>query len=162
MIFIIPINNLKYSSTIVCKLAFPKLQLSCLGLYTHRKVHTKSGCNPSFKLSIIFLLAGNVSINPGPKTFQSMRFTTTNLRYVHHKYVALSDLMLSKDTYILALTQTWLSASETPACLANICPYDMAFVYTIFCLYRYSGRGGGVVFLLPESYKVEIIHTPQY
>ena len=44
------------------------------------------------------------------------------------------------------------------AIIADICPYG-------FCLYRHprhSGRGGGVAFLVPETYKVEIIHTPQY
>ena len=73
----------------------PPLHLSCLGLCTHRKLYTKSGCDPSFRLSIILLLTGDVSINPGPKTFQNMRFPTTNLQSVRHKSAALSDLMLS-------------------------------------------------------------------
>ena len=80
------------------------------------------------------------------------------LRFVRHKSAALSDLMLSKHIDILALTETWLSAFDTSACLAVICPYG-------FCLYhhpRRSGRGGGVAFLVPATYKVEIIHTPQY
>ena len=50
-----------------------------------------------------------------------MRFATTNLRSVRHKSAALSDLMLSKHIDILALTETWLSASDTSACLADIC-----------------------------------------
>ena len=60
----------------------PSLHLSSLGLCTHRNLPTKYGCNPSFRLSIILLLAGDVSINPGSKTFQNMRFATTNLRSV--------------------------------------------------------------------------------
>ena len=134
------------------------LHLSCLGLCTHRKWSTKSGCNPSFTLSIILLLAGDVSTNPGPKTFQNMRFATSNVRYVRHKYAALSDLILSKYIDILALTETWLLACDTSACLADICPYG-------FCLYhhpRRSGRSGGVAFLVPDIYKVDIIHTSQY
>ena len=66
--------------------------------------------------------------------------------------------MLSKHIDILALTEIWLSASDTSACLGDICPYG-------FCLYhhpRHSGRGGGVAFLVPQTYKVEFIHTPQY
>ena len=80
------------------------------------------------------------------------------LTSVCHKSAALSDLMLSKDIDNLALTETWLSASDTSACLADICPYGS-------CLYHHPhnlSRGGGVVFLVPETYKVEIIHTPQY
>ena len=64
--------------------------------------------------------------------------------------------MLSKHIDILALTL--LSASDTSACLADICPYGL-------CLYNYprhSGRGSGAAFLVSETYKVEIMHTPQY
>ena len=96
------------------------------------KLYTKSGCNPSFRLS---------------------SFAITNLRYVCHRSAALSDMILSKHIDILAFTETWLSA-----CLADICPYG-------FCLYSYPhhpGRGGGVAFLVTETYKVEIIPTPQY
>ena len=45
----------------------PPLHFSCLGLCTHSNFYTKSGFNPSFRLSIILLLAGDVSINPGQK-----------------------------------------------------------------------------------------------
>ena len=83
-----------------------------------------------FRLSIILLLAGDVSINPGPTTCQNMRFATTDVRYVRHKSAALSDLMLSKHIDILALTETWLSASDTSACLADICPYGFAYTIT--------------------------------
>ena len=140
-------NSLKYTSTTLCDNSSFTSFLSW-SMYM-QKLYTKSGCNPSFKLCIILLLAGDVSINDGPNT-------STNLRYVCHKSAALSDLMLSK--YILALTETWLSASDTSACLADICPNG-------FCLChhpRHSGRGGGVAFLVHETYKVEIIHTPQY
>ena len=126
-------------------------------LYSTIKVIKPGNYHLSFRLSIILLLAGDISINPGPKTFQNMRFATTNVRSVRHKSAALSDLILSKHIDILALTETWLLASDTSACLADICPNG-------FCLYhhpRRSGRGGGVAFLVPEIYKVEIIHTPQ-
>ena len=126
----------------------PNPQITSVSM-THRTLYTTSGCNPSFRLSIILLLGGDISINPGPKTFQNMHFATTNLRSVHHKSAALSDLMLFKHIDILALTETWLSASDTSACLADICLYD-------FCLYQHprrsAGRGGGVAFLVPEIY----------
>ena len=67
-------------------------------------------------------------------------------------------MVLSKHIDFLSLTETWLSASDTSACLADICRYG-------FCLYhhpRHSGRGDGVAFLVPETYKVEIINTPEY
>ena len=48
--------------------------------------------------------------------------------------------------------------SNIAAWFADICPYGV-------CLYhhpRHSGRGGGVAFLVPVTYKVKRIHTPQY
>ena len=66
--------------------------------------------------------------------------------------------MLSKYINILAMAETWLSASNISTCLADICPYG-------FCLYhhpRHSGRGGGVAFLVIEPYKAETINTLQY
>ena len=121
---IIPINTLRYSSIIVYELAFRKLQLYIflVLVYVHTQLYTTSGCYPSFRLSIILLLAGDVSINPGPKTFQNTRYATTNLRSVRHKSAALSDLMLSKHIDILALTET---LHDTSVCLADICPHGV-------------------------------------
>ena len=62
-------------------------------------------------MSTILLLGSDVSIN------------------VCHKSAARSDMMLSKHVDILALKETWLSASDTSACLADIYPYG--FVYVI-------------------------------
>ena len=116
-------------------------------MYTQTNYIKNYVYNPSVRLFIILLFAGDVSINPGPKIFQNMRFVTTNLRSVRHESAALSDLILSKhrpfsfDRYMAII-------SDTSACHADICPYG-------FCLYhhpRHSGRGGAVAFLLLEIY----------
>ena len=92
-----------------------------------------------------------------PNILCNMRFATTNLRSVRQKSAALSDLISSKQIDILAMTETWLSSCDTAACLADISPPG----FSLFHCPRPSGRGGGVAFLVRETFKVEIIHTPK-
>ena len=136
----------------------PALTLSCLGLCTQNTLFKKCGHNPSLKLSLLLLLSGDVSLNPGPNISCNMRFATTNLRSVRQKSAALSDLISSKQIDILAMTETWLSSCDTAACLADISPPG----FSLFHCPRLSGRGGGVAFLVRETFKVEIIHTPKF
>ena len=56
------------------------------------------------------------------------------------------------------MTETWLSSCDTAACLADISPPG----FSLFHCPRPSGRGGGVAFLVRETFKVEIIHTPKF
>ena len=56
------------------------------------------------------------------------------------------------------MTETWLSSCDTAACLADISPPGFS---SFHCL-RTSGSGGGVAFLVRETFKVEIIHTPKF
>ena len=44
----------------------PALTLSCLGLCTQNTLNKKCGHNTSLKLSLLLLLSGDVSLNPGP------------------------------------------------------------------------------------------------
>ena len=135
----------------------PALTLSCLGLCTQNTLFKKCGHNPSLKLSLLLLLSGYVSLNPGPNISCNMRFATTNLRSVRQKSAALSDLISSKQIDILVMTETWLSSCDTAACLADISHPG----FSLFHCPRLSGRGGGVAFLVRETFKVEIIHTPK-
>ena len=121
-------------------------------------MYNKCGHNPSLKLSLLLLLSGDVSLNPGPNRSCNMRFATTNLRSVRQKYAALSDLISSKQIDILPMTETWLSSCDTAACLDDISPP----CFSLFHCPRPSGRGGGVAFLMREPFKVEVIHTPKF
>ena len=136
----------------------PALTLSCLGLCTQNTLYKKCGHNPSLQLSLLLLLSGDVSLNPGPNISCNMRFATTNLRSLRQKSAALADLISSKQIDILAMTETWLSSCDTAACLAEISPPG----FSLFHCSRPSGRGGGVALLVRESFKVEIIHTPTF
>ena len=100
----------------------------------------------AFMLSIILLLAGDVSFNSGrKKTFQKMCFSTTNLRYVINLVPFL--FRCYKHINTLALTETRLSVSDSSVCLTDICPHG-------FCLCHDPRRsGGGVAFLVLKHIK---------
>ena len=134
------------------------MTLSCLGLCAQNTLYKKCGHNPSLKLSLLLLLSGDVSLNPGPNRSCNMRFATNNLRSVRQKSAALSDLISSKQIDILAMTDTWLSSCDTAACLDDISPPG----FSLFHCPRPSGRGRGVAFLVRETVKVEIIHTSKF
>ena len=87
-----------------------------------------------------------------------MRFATTNLRFVRKKSAALSDLISSKQIDILTMTETWLSSCDTAACLDDISPPG----FSLFHCPRLSGRGGGVAFLVRETFKVESFHCSDF
>ena len=62
---------------------------------------------PTFKLVLILLLAGDVSLNPGPVTRHNIRLATTNIRSISEKKPAsLTDLIISKTIHIIAVTET--------------------------------------------------------
>ena len=94
-IFIDNATRLSFSKT-------PALTVSCLGLCTQNTLYKKCGHNPSLKLSLLLLLSGDVSLNPGPNRSCNMRFATTNLRSVRQKSAALSVLFhRNKLTFLL-------------------------------------------------------------
>ena len=83
-----------------------------------------------------------------------MHFATSYIISVQRKS-ADSDVMLSNHIDILALTETWLSASDTSACLADIClwffkvyhqyqSFEVIYIYSyktsisanFICIYR--------------------------
>ena len=102
---------------------------------------------PTFKIAIMLLLAGDVSINPGPATSRSMKFSITNVQSVR---VKTSDSLFWKKKDIFAITETWPRPHDTAACIADISPSG----YTFHQRSRSVGRGGGVGFLLSYHFKV--------
>ena len=101
--------------------------LPCLNLCFNHKLLPIPCSTPTFKLAIILLLAGDVSLNPGPAVRRNIRLATTNVRSIRDKTVSLSDLLISKTIDILAVTETWLRPHDTVACIADISPSGYTF-----------------------------------
>ena len=82
---------------------------------------------------------------------------TTNVRSIRDKTASLSDLLISKTIYILAVTETWLRPHYTVACIADISPSG----YTFHHRPRSVRRGGGVGFFASQ-FKVNLHSDPEY
>ena len=77
-------------------------------------------------LSLLLLLAGDVSLNPDPVA-PNLRLGTVNARSIEDKVPALSDLVASKGIYLLGITETWLTIRETSSDLAEMTPNGFSF-----------------------------------
>ena len=71
--------------------------LPCLNLCFNSKLPPMPRSTPTFKLAIILLLAGDVSLNPGSAVKSNIRLATTNVRSIRgrqlHLEVSLSTLL---------------------------------------------------------------------
>ena len=76
--------------------------LPCLNVCFNRKLLPIPRCTPTLKLAILLLLAGDVSLNPGPIK-RNIRLATTNVRSVRDKSAPLCDLLVSKKIIFLLL-----------------------------------------------------------
>ena len=121
--------------------------LPCLNICFNRKLLPIHRSTPTFKLALIILQAGDVSLNPGPDIRRNIRLATTNVRPIQDKTASFSDLLISKTIYILAVTDTLLRPHDTVACIADISPSG----YTFHHRPRSVRRGGGVGFLVSQQ-----------
>ena len=132
--------------------------LPCLNLCFNRKFLPIPFSRPTLKLTIVHLLAGDVTINCGPAINHNTRFATTNVPSVRGKTATVSDLLFFLKIDILANTETWLRPRDTAACIADISPSG----HTFHGRPRSVGRGDGVGFLLSDHFKVNSQLIPDY
>ena len=124
----------------------------------NRKLLPIPHSRPIFKLVLILLLAGDVSLNPGPAVRGNIRLATTNICFIQEKTTSLSHLLISKTIDILAITETWLRPHNTAAYIADISPPDYAFHHRPCPV----GRGDGVGFLISKLLKANLDTSPDY
>ena len=101
-----------------------------------------------FDFSSILLLAGDVSLNPGPSV-HGLRLRTVNARSMQDKAPALSHLVTSKGIDLLGITVTWLTPNETSTELAEMTPQGFAFFHES----RAWRRGGWVGLFVSSAHK---------
>ena len=149
------LSNIKNSWAISNQITNSFDSLPCLSVCLHRKVSPVL----SFRLSFLLILAGDVSLNPGPKsTLNNLTFGLVNARSVKNKTAAVSDLVSSKNIDILALTETWLREDETNYLLSDVTPGG-------FCLAhkpRNKKCGGGVAFMVSSLVKFSPFPIPSF
>ena len=108
-----------------------------------------------FEFSLLLLLAGDVILNPGPGV-RGLRLGTVNARSMRDKAPALSDLVASKSTDLLGITETWLTTKET-----SVDPADITLEgFSFFHKPRTRRRTGGVGLFLSSAHKFTAISLP--
>ena len=102
------------SSLDSCNIAFVALQAH------HRHVtHCFRNVNPWW--SIILILSGDISLNPGPSV-RNIKACLLNTQSLRNKTSAFSDFVSSNDLGMVGVTETWLRLSDTQGLIDEITP----------------------------------------
>ena len=141
---------------VISRALSPSLErIPCLYLCANRRMRLPPRVKLNLGLSLLLLLAGDVSLNPGPVA-PNLRLGTVNARSMRDKAPALSDLVVSKGIDLLGITETWLTIRETSSDLAEMTPNGFSFFQTP----RVNKRGGGVGLFVSNAFKFTPINLP--
>ena len=102
-------------------------------------------------VSLLLILSGDVSINPGPNTSLLTR-NLINIRSIRKKSVTPADFINSNKSDIIVVTETWLRPDDTDS-LASVTPLGYKCMYVP----RPEGRGGGVGFFIHDDIDVKVL-----
>ena len=105
--------------------------------------------------SLLLILSGNVSINPGPNT-SLLTGSLINIRSIRNKSVALADFINSNKSDIIAVTETWLRPDDADSFIASVTPPG----YKCTHVPRPEGRGGGVGFFICDDTDFKVLPQP--
>ena len=134
----------------------PSLErIPCLYLCANRRMRLPPRVKLNIGLSLLLLLAGGVSLDPGPVA-PNLRLGTVNARSMRDKAPALSDLGVSRGIDLLGITETWLTIRQTSSDLAEMTPHGFSF----FQIPRVNKRGGGVSLFVSNAFKFTPINLP--
>ena len=82
--------------------------VAILHICSDRKLlHIPKFTNHSLKLSIILLLSGDISLNPGPEA-KNIKISTINVWSIKCKTAPFTEFVTSKKHDVVAVTETWL------------------------------------------------------
>ena len=111
-------------------------------------------------MAILLLLAGDVSLNPGPSGSNGrIKIATMNVRSIKPETAPFSGYVTSKNLDIVAVTETWLKHDETKSTIADISPPGFSFFHEPRADQR---AGGGVGTLVSDQLKTDIHPLPSF
>ena len=140
-------------SFVISRALSPSLeQIPSLFLCANRRMRLSPRVKLNLGLPLLLLLAGDVSLNPGPVA-PNLPLETVNARSTRDKASALSDLVVSKDIDLLGITETWLTIRETSTDLAEM-------VSPFFRSLELTKEGGGVGLFVSNAFKFTPINLP--
>jgi hypothetical protein len=76
-------------------------------------------CNNAINLAMILLIAGDISLNLGPRSMKNTKLAFANTRSMKNKYTTINNFITSNEVDIFCVNETWLSDSDTNAMLAD-------------------------------------------
>ena len=132
------------SSLDSCNIAFVALQAHC-----RQVTHCFRNVNPWW--SIILILSGDISLNPGPSA-RNIKACHLNVRSLRNKTSAFSDFVLSNDLDVVGVTETWLRPSDTQGLMDEITPAG----FQLHQVPRENKKGGGVAVLVRNG--IDSVH----
>ena len=97
-----------------CNIAFVALQAHC-----RRVMHCFRNVNPWW--SIILILSGDISLNPGPSV-RNIKACLLNARSLRNKISTFSNFVSSNDLDIVSVTETWLRLLDTQGLVDEATP----------------------------------------
>ena len=89
--------------------------------------------------SLILILSGDISLNPGP-TVRNIKACLLNARSLRNKTSAFSDFVLSNDLDITGVTETWLRLSDIQGLMDKLTPAG----FQLHHVQRRNKKGEGV------------------
>ena len=142
-------------------------------LWTH-VIHTSLSSRPLFTrllfktdnnpihLAIILLMAGDVSINPGPLSIpdhcKNSVMAFANVRSIKARYDSVIDLIKTKKVDIFCMNETWLTNTETDSLLTEITPPT----HNLHSTPRVGKRGGGVGIFVGKKLESKCLRIPSF
>ena len=126
------IHSSLLSSLDCCNIALVALQAHC-----HQVTHCFRNVNPWW--SIILILSGDISLNPGPSV-RNIKACLLNAWSLCNKTSVFSEFVSSNDLDIIGVTETWLRPSDTKGLMDEITPAG----FQLHHVPRMNKRGGGV------------------
>ena len=102
---------------------------------------------------LLILMCGDVAINIGP-----VMLGLVNARSIWNKGPLLADMIASHTFDFHCLTETHIRTTDSDSFLRSLTPNGFSLIHRPHS----SGIGGGVGFLIRDSYKCRKVDTPNY
>ena len=149
----------------LCKLTSVSIGLNCFDLSVYSTTpHSDTSRRKQFFFTLLLLLAGDISTNPGPTSSVSLNFCNLNIRSAAstteelNKPAVLQDFILNNKIDILTLSETWLTPDSLPSTLNSLTPPNFSLTHVP----RPHRVGGGLACIHTSSLKTSKVSLPNF
>ena len=114
--------------------------------------------------SLLLLLAGDISLNPGPLAHTSkLKISYANIRSLSKNTESVKSFVADEHPHCLLLTETWLTSPHTESHLKELTPDGYKLIHKCRDVGDECGRrGGGVGLLADETFISDLLPSPSF